>query len=455
MACSKAVVFSMVLSCCVTSFLYELFRVSGPQNDVNANIPLNPNWETQFVTRDEVTVGKTYKERFFEKAVDDYIILHNQIMQGKKPARFAKGDIGHGWGNVFQMGLSYLLYGMITQRAVVFFPLWAKDNFFHKNFDEFFERPPIDLMHYPKDLLTRHNDHTEKFVGTAHSVACSNISANNAEMIELMSPGLYDFWAPVLIHQNNNWLSGKIPPNWFKILCDKLLRPKKEIRDFVDEFKRKHFAEYNVGLQIRVWMGAYGTDSVVLPKIPVDVFLQAAEVVSVDYPVPEEKVRFFLATTDKDYIQRAINIYGKDKIIYVPEENPDAASVNGTKIGLAIMYLLGDCDDILTTEVSSYGTNAAAIAGKKPIMCTHERLCYRRLTAEPCQFEPFPIQRSGCSPDGKNQFLPGIQSTCAYFSNQIFSRKWHDFYNSWKWVLKNDPNYITWKVGDDHGHVYD
>lgn len=53
--------------------------------------------------------------------------------------------------------------------------------------------------------------------------------------------------------------------------------------------------------------------------------------------------------------------------------------------GLLNYWLMGDCNELIVSEISSYGTNAAARTGLKPVVCTHERVCYRRLTSDPCQ----------------------------------------------------------------------
>jgi len=451
----SSIILWMIVSACITSLIYEVFRVQTTRVVSSANLGTTTEEKKQTFNNDEElwkdpsNPKKKFREVFFERALEDYIKLHNEIMTGKRPPRFAKGDVGHGWGNIFQMATSYLMYGMITGRAVVFYPVWAKGTYFFTNFDDFFERPPIDVMHFPKDLFSRYNNGMTHFRGYPEAVVCKNLSEDQAAMVDLTSPGLYDFWAPSLITQYQSHLSGKIPSNWFSILVKRIFRPKKDIQEFVEQFKRNHFGEYNVGLQMRVWMGKYGTDSVVLPRVPLDVFLQAADVLASGYPVTADKVNFFFATTEKDYVTEGIKIYGEKKIMVVPEEDPDASTVNGTKMGLIVMLLLGECDDIITTEVSSYGTNAAAMAGIKPHMCTHERLCYQRLSEEACAFTPYPIISRKCNKDGKSVYLPGVQSTCAYFSRQIFSRKWYDFYDSWRW----NPSYVNWNVGDDNGRI--
>lgn len=105
--------------------------------------------------------------------------------------------------------------------------------------------------------------------------------------------------------------------------------------------------------------------------------------------------------------------------------------------------------------MSSYGTNAAALAGrprpsvipvslylsslssvlphfglvigKIPVVCSHERICYRRLTSEPCQFMPFPIRQSPCAQANTTltaptpSYIPGtFLVACCGFSSSSF-----------------------------------
>lgn len=50
-------------------------------------------------------------------------------------------------------------------------------------------------------------------------------------------------------------------------------------------------------------------------------------------------------------------------------------------------WLLGECDEVITTEASSYGTTAAARTGITPIVCNHHKYCMRRLSPTPCQVQ--------------------------------------------------------------------
>lgn len=87
-----------------------------------------------------------------------------------------------------------------------------------------------------------------------------------------------------------------------------------------------------------------------------------------------------------------------------------------------------------------------------PVVCTHERICYRRLTPDPCQDAPYPIRKNPCAEDHNSTitYVPGIQSTCAYFGYQRQYRRWFDLYNSWAWNGKTPE----WPLGDVRGQIY-
>jgi len=119
---------------------------------------------------------------------------------------------------------------------------------------------------------------------------------------------------------------------------------------------------------------------------------------------------------------------------------------------------LGECDEIITTEMSSYGTNAAALYGKIATVCTHERFCFKRLSPEPCQTEPLGPIRYECG--SRRPYVGSIQSSCNYFRSLMNTRKWWDYYDSWGWTkIELGPNVQdllgigNWTVGNKDGNV--
>lgn len=94
--------------------------------------------------------------------------------------------------------------------------------------------------------------------------------------------------------------------------------------------------------------------SVKYPQLDFRAFFQAAYTLAVNAPVPFKDVKFFLATSDRDVLNMAREWYGQDKIIFY-DGKLEAASKDGFGIGLITFMLMSSCDDIVGTELSSYG----------------------------------------------------------------------------------------------------
>lgn len=45
---------------------------------------------------------------------------------------------------------------------------------------------------------------------------------------------------------------------------------------------------------------------------------------------------------------------------------------------------------------------------------------------------------------------PGVQSTCAYYYNQVHSKRWWDYYDAFAHIGKKP----SWHVGDNNGVIY-
>jgi len=61
------------------------------------------------------------------------------------------------------------------------------------------------------------------------------------------------------------------------------------------------------------------------------------------------------------------------------------AALEGNTVAVASFWLLGECDEVIGTEISSFSYVAAARRGLKPILCNAVRHCFRSLKAEPCR----------------------------------------------------------------------
>lgn len=85
---------------------------------------------------------------------------------------------------------------------------------------------------------------------------------------------------------------------------------------------------------------------------------------------------------------------------------------------------MGECDDVVTTEASSYGTTAAARTGLFPIVCNHHKFCFRRLSPTPCQDTPFLYEQPDpCLLQKRkyaHQFLTAPDNSCGYYKMLIY-----------------------------------
>jgi hypothetical protein len=386
----------------------------------------------------------------FNQMIKNYFDYHNKVMRNKEPnAKFSTCVSNAGWGNRFQHVLSCVLYSMISNRVVVL----TKDNsYFFEHFDKIFDEP-IQLVNYDKTFVPSPDD---TWWADPKESACVNLTTfkENVKCLSVIPPGYYDYWGSSILYNPNHNLLHEIPSNWYHLLFKSLFHLKNSLQKDLDIFKEKYFGKYTIGIQVRTWSrNVAGPDALRNPNIPIDVFLQAAELLATSAPVPFEDVSFLVVTPDSQNLQRALFLYGKKKIVFLEGEINEHTEL-GTRNGLINFYLMGECDDLIVSEISSYGTNAGARNGKAPVICNHERICYRKLTPDPCQDSPYPIQSSPCIGENlPNKYMPGIQSTCAYFGYQRQHRRWFDLYNSWNWTF-TDGRKPTWPLGDVNGVLY-
>lgn len=101
---------------------------------------------------------------------------------------------------------------------------------------------------------------------------------------------------------------------------------------------------------------------------------------------------YFVVSLGFEEIKQAQKQYPDHHIFYFDETLEGGGSQGRSTITDFIeFWLLGECDEVLTTEYSTYGTNAAARTGRIPIVCHHDRFCFRRLTPQPCPGRPWPV----------------------------------------------------------------
>eukprot|EP01116_Phalansterium_solitarium_P014121 TRINITY_DN31653_c0_g1_i1.p1 TRINITY_DN31653_c0_g1~~TRINITY_DN31653_c0_g1_i1.p1 ORF type:complete len:480 (-),score=86.32 TRINITY_DN31653_c0_g1_i1:69-1484(-) len=360
------------------------------------------------------------KEDEFRRMLDDYVGYHNRVTSGQVAPRYARCSLAHGYGNCWQQFVSCALYAMVSKRALLLTRrFWDKTNPFMNTLQLFYEPPPVLLFRenitelsvplYGPDNETKWN----QFSWLEKASTCANLEEafGNAPYLGLSGVQGFDYFADHIRDNPNHQLLHKLPTNFYQILFDYFWKLKPEWQAEIDACKKGHFGKFTIGLQMR------GNDAGgIHPLIPLDIFMQAGELLAADAPVPYDDVVFLIATPDKKAVQEAQAIYGTKKIVYF-EGSEERGTAKGNIVSFLTMWLLGDCDDVVTSESSSYGTNAAARTGIVPVVCNHARVCYRRLTPQPCSYNPFPTAREDCA-KGLNSTMfryASVESHCGFF----------------------------------------
>jgi len=125
------------------------------------------------------------------------------------------------------------------------------------------------------------------------------------------------------------------------------------------------------------------------------------------------------------------------------------------EVDFITFWILGDCNEVITTEFSSYGTNAAARGGRIPIVCTHNRYCFRRLTPQPCAMHPWPLLPicNNMKPDNLVKY-PDIELHCGFeneYARNCVEHGCPDPHNSWRYWNSKVPHYPPPKCNQTQG----
>eukprot|EP01116_Phalansterium_solitarium_P022135 TRINITY_DN7198_c0_g1_i1.p1 TRINITY_DN7198_c0_g1~~TRINITY_DN7198_c0_g1_i1.p1 ORF type:complete len:481 (+),score=142.10 TRINITY_DN7198_c0_g1_i1:80-1522(+) len=347
----------------------------------------------------------TTKEEFLYKWLDDYIVFHGKITSGQLPPRYAKCSFANGYGNCWQQFVSCVLYAMMSERALILVRRSNEPfNPFMNHLDDMYLPPPVtmwrsgNISELESPVYGPPIDTPETwpwYTSLIETVpSCGNVSEVHGKIDYLgLSGGEgFDYFADKLRENPRHGLLHKLPSNFYQIIFNYFLKLRPHWQAIVDDFKAKHFGKYTIGLQMRGHdnHGRHGL-------VPLDIFMQAAEIIAADCPVPFEDVVFYVASPDRQAVIDAQAMYGRHKIVFYEgngtlERNSGAGDLHS----VITMWLLGECDDVITSELSSFGTNSAARGGIVPVVCNHERSCMRRLTPQPCTYLPYPILHEFC-----------------------------------------------------------
>lgn len=158
----------------------------------------------------------------------------------------------------------------------------------------------------------------------ATDLICADFNATTAEYVKLYGNWHYgflfltlylDYFGHSLLVNPIHRLIEVLPKNFFQIIFHHFFRLKQEYQKQVifwkltpqiDDFKTKYFGEYTIAIQIRYWAirDAVGTLDSRYPMTPLAVYTQAAYQLSHFSEVPYDKVVWFVATQNRDFVEQ-------------------------------------------------------------------------------------------------------------------------------------------------------
>jgi len=347
----------------------------------------------------------------FTRAMEEYVQLHAEILNRPYSERkflyFEASD--DGLGNRIQGLLSALLLAMLTNRAFVI--KWPVTTNCPADFASLFG-PPLSNWTFSQMLpYMAENEEVVKNEAQSRWYAyCRHCSIGgggdpptpwsswsyllcdphfgfhtSGRIIKIRST---QWFAPVIAH-NQNWrekvcqLTG---PDIFGSLAS-TLHPTDSLQQRIQEFKKNHFEGSEVvGLQMRRLeiLGVKGDRE--------EVFWRCAAMLSKD-----SRTKWFLATDEESTRTKLKNLIG-DRLLYV-NESITRRDEEGVQNALVEMWLLGEVDHIITTPYSTFGYSAHARTSKIPYTVTHDKMCYKLLSNQPCFQYWFGILRASCFED--------------------------------------------------------
>jgi len=333
------------------------------------------------------------RETHFLEMIKEYHKFNAEMDQSKRP-RTLVCKTRNGFGNKIQVAISCLLYGIITHRAMVF-----------------------DMEFYPKlkhpiDVYQSLQNGTKVQIAMMDNILCENIYEyyKDAHVIGIHGPRLYHYFGSSIYNNIIHNFPAIIPPNYYQLLANYFLILETPMQQTVDSFKSQFFGKYTIGLHVRVQNKAYDANFGRFPDPPLELYLQTALTLAAQQTiVPMEEVVWFLACEQTQVLDAIRNISKtfKGKMVHVG----DSTKGRSVDASLATWFLLSECNDIITSDTSSFAVTAAARGGITPIMCNGNAFCVRKVSVEPPQ--PFPLEVT-CN---RTKMIPTVDNSAGWFSS--------------------------------------
>ncbi|CAL5223455.1 g5974 [Coccomyxa viridis] len=345
-----------------------------------------------------------------ESLLNNYKARHVECLHGttlpRKYIVVEMWDEYAGLGNQFPSIITGLLMALLTERC-----LFINFPFYHKTFlsevDFSWEHHTQRLMSFGHDV-TKTPPHPIQFW---KGEDLSNWLLKDQKTLYEPHYGIHlkndpDYTAALL--QANPYhapfLQAVFPTGeMFQPLARFMLRVRPDLEEIVQDFKRKYFRPFTVGLQIRALKCDGGQGSIHCDELPmIENFVAVARSLQRSKGIPDSEFRVFVGADKRESYDKVVEIMGQDMVIYRPDNG--VGTVKSKVIGvnnpgtpesaLIDMRLLSECNELVVTVGSSYGSIASGIGGIAPVQMIHGKhenvqnpYWYKAITSEPCYWK--------------------------------------------------------------------
>eukprot|EP01116_Phalansterium_solitarium_P022254 TRINITY_DN7282_c0_g1_i1.p1 TRINITY_DN7282_c0_g1~~TRINITY_DN7282_c0_g1_i1.p1 ORF type:complete len:472 (-),score=176.90 TRINITY_DN7282_c0_g1_i1:388-1803(-) len=197
----------------------------------------------------------------------------------------------------------------------------------------------------------------------------------------------------------------------FGIIAASLLRFRPELQAVVDGLKAKYEFErhFMVGLQVRT--GVFRTAD---KKGQTLRYLHCADRITQQYSHAQaaaaKPAKYFICSDDQGLVSELRGTYGSQLVSVtsedlpaVPKFNSSQASGHGLTLSnlarLVDIWLLAACDELVLTDVSTFGTVASGMAMRIPHVVLQEGVCIKRVKADACFTYSWALPYQSCYKD--------------------------------------------------------
>eukprot|EP01116_Phalansterium_solitarium_P004766 TRINITY_DN15878_c0_g1_i1.p1 TRINITY_DN15878_c0_g1~~TRINITY_DN15878_c0_g1_i1.p1 ORF type:complete len:495 (-),score=159.62 TRINITY_DN15878_c0_g1_i1:101-1585(-) len=198
----------------------------------------------------------------------------------------------------------------------------------------------------------------------------------------------------------------------FSIIAQSLLVLRPELQEFIDRFRPKHRFDEHFTLGVQLRFGLFRT-SAGDQLTKAGKFLQCADKINHDRVldgVDSRPLKIFACGDNPEKLALLKQQYPELDIVSLQPEDmkpfPNFTMLNyklseDQLYRLLDIWMLGECEDLLLSDLSTFGTVASGKRALKPAVMLTEGLCVRRLRSEPCNTYAWALPHQSCYKDVK------------------------------------------------------